>query len=57
MHIMPVNIAIILKEWSLDTFGALLEQDSDEELDSEDLKETVEPSSYWDIIKKRNIPD
>jgi hypothetical protein len=50
LHIMPVNLTIIFKEFSLMLWPPMLDQDLGDELDGEDFVDMVEPQTWWDWI-------
>lgn len=48
--ILPVSIMVMLKEFTLELFPPLLDQDEDEQLDLEDAEDAVSPVSWWDML-------
>jgi hypothetical protein len=48
--ILPVSVMIMLKEFTLELFPPLLDQDEDEQLDLEDAEDAVSPISWWDWL-------
>jgi hypothetical protein len=57
LHIIPVNVMIILKEVSLWIFPPMLEQDTDEQLTTDDAKSTISPYSWDQLLKQKQLPD
>lgn len=47
LHILPVNFMILWKELSLEFFS-MLDTDSNDGLDAEDVADTANPVSWWD---------
>lgn len=57
IHILPVNLAILVKEVFLEIFPPLLKQDQGDNLDLQDLEDTVSPNTYVDLFTKGRLPD
>ena len=57
LHIIPVNMMILIKEFSLEVAHPMLNQDEGDNLDVEDIIEAVEPITWWDWIIKGMLPD
>ena len=56
IHVLPVNLAIIVKEFLLLIFPPLLKQDQGSNLDLDDAAAAVSPNTYVDIAQGR-MPD
>jgi len=54
---MPVNIMILGKEFMLEVFPPMLDQNKGDNLNLDDLEETVKPRTYWDMIVNQELPD
>jgi len=57
LHIIPVNFMIILKEVSLWIFPPMLEQDTGEQLTTDDAKSTISPNSWDQLLNQKTLPD
>lgn len=56
LHVLPINLAIVVKEFFLLIFPPLLPQDAGKNLDIQDVEDTVDPRTYADIARGK-APD
>jgi hypothetical protein len=57
IHIIPVNLAIIVKEISLEIFPPLLKQDKGTNLDIQDIEDSANPKTYIEVVSHGKLPD
>lgn len=48
---------ILGKEFMLEVFPPMLDQNKGDNLNLDDLEETVKPRTYWDMIVNQELPD
>jgi len=57
LHIMPVNFMIWFKELMLEIFPPMLQQDDGDELDLQDVEESISPITWWMMFVNGRAPD